>query len=385
MARRSAVAVCVALLVAAGWWVLRAPAIEHQAVAPPPDIDIDPPAMRARREAAFALAMMPDDPWTFAESLAASAPAKLAEKEACGIEDRPRFSGGPGSDDALVQTGGASPRYVNAQARIDAALRSSADPLDRAVADLVNAGDMRSESGRDEAVVQQAAVTTDPRLYALGYGLCHAARPPAPSCDTITLDRWARLDPGNGIPWVTMLAQAQARNDAAGAQAAMSHLASATRFDIYLAAAAGAVASRMPKDDQDLAALDELAFRASSQAATTILVPPFQTLMQVCRDKGQGDGELERRCRSISDVMFEHSDNLMTQSLSGALLFQTTGDASRREVIHAERAVAAAHWSPATGFSECHDMRDSLERLLRTAQAGEVEARREQARKFVTP
>jgi len=83
--------------------------------------------------------------------------------------------------------------------------------------------------------------------------------------------------------------------------------------------------------------------------------------------------------------MFAHSDNLISQSISGALLFQTTGDASRRELIRAERAVAAAHWSPATGFSECHDMRDQLKKMQRMAQVGEVEALREQTRKFVTP
>jgi len=73
--RRTTVAVGVALLALAGWWVVRAPAVERAALAPPPDIDLDPPGMRARREAALALATMPDDPWTFAESLAVPAPA----------------------------------------------------------------------------------------------------------------------------------------------------------------------------------------------------------------------------------------------------------------------------------------------------------------------
>jgi hypothetical protein len=374
----------VTLLLAAGWWVLRAPGIEHQAVVPPPDIDIDPPGMRARREAALALALMPDDPWTLAQSLAASAPAEGVEKEDCGIEGGPRFSGGLGSDDALVQTGGASPRYLNAQARFDAALRASADPLDRAVADLVNAGDMRSDSGRDEAVVQQAEMTTDPRLYALGFGLCHAARAPAPSCSSISLDHWVELDAGNGIPWLWMLGQAQERGDAVGVRAAISHLAQATRFDVRYASVAGAVASRVPKDVQDLAAVNELAFRAFSQ--TSVLpFPPFLPLVQACRGQGGGDEELARACRTISDVMFDRSDSAMTELVSGALLLETTGDPSRREFIRAERAVAAARWSPATGFSECHDMRDSLKKLLRSAQVGEVEAMREQARKFVTP
>ncbi len=377
-------AVGVALLALAGWWVLRAPAVEHQAAVLPPDIDIDPPAMRARREAALALALMPDDPWSFAESLAASAPARVVEKEDCGIEGRARFRAADEPGEPALQIGGASTRYVGAQARIDAALRSSADPLDRAVADWLNVGGMRSESGRDEAVVQQADATTDPRLYAWGYGLCHSNRSPAPTCADISLERWAQLDAGNGIPWVTMLAQARARGDAAGVREAMSHLASATRFDIYSQGAAGAVANRVAKDDEDLAAMNDLALRAAGEAAALPL-PVFQPLLQVCRDNAGGDEALAQQCRSISDAMFDHSDNLLSQAISGVLLLQTTGDVSRRDFIRAERAVSAAHWSPATGFSECHDMRDSLKKLLRAAQVGEVEAMREQARRFVTP
>ena len=373
-----------ASLAAAGWWVLRAPAIERVAVAPPPDIDIDPPAMRARREAALALATMPDDPWTFAESLAASAPARVVEKEDCGIEGRARFSEPNVSGEAPVQLGGASTSYATAQARIDAALRSSSDPLDRAVADLINLGDMRTEAGRDEAVAQQAVATTDARVYALGYGLCNGLRVPAASCSAISLDRWIEIDPGNGIPWMTMLGQAQARGDVPGIRSAMSHLASATRFDVYAQVAAGAVAERAPKDDQNLAAVNDLATQVVTQTEGRTL-PRFQPLIQVCKGQAGGDAELAQACRSISDVMFEHSDNLLSQSMSGALLFQTTGDASRREYIRTERAVAAARWSPATGFSECHDMRDSLKKVLRMAQVGEVEALREQARKFVTP
>ena len=373
-----------ALLAAAGWWVLRAPAIEHQAVAPPPDIDIDPPGMRARREAALALALMPDDPWTFAESLAASAPAAGAAGNDCGIEGRARFSEAREPGEATVQIGGASARYSSAQARLDAALRSSVDPLDRAAADWLNVGNMRSDTGRDEAVVQQAATTTDPRLYAVGFGLCHAAVMPAPSCRSISLDRWLELDAGNGIPWLWALARAQERGDDDAARGAMSHLASATRFDVRYASVVGAIANRAPQDDADLAAVDELAVKAVGETAA-LPFPSFQPLLRICRRQAGGDLALAQQCRIIGDVMFDHSDTLVAQGMSGALLLQMAGDGSRRDVIVAERAVAQTRWSPATGFSECREMRESLKKLLRRAQVGDVEAMREQARKFVTP
>jgi hypothetical protein len=371
------------LLVAAGWWVFRAPLLEKP-VAKAPDVDLDPPALRARREAAIALALMPDDPWTLAEALAPSAPAQAPAKEDCGLEDAAQFSKPDGSGDPQVQVAGPSLRFVTAEARIDAALRTSADPLDRAVADLVNVDGMRTEAGSDEAVVQQAAVTTDPRLYALGYGLCHGGRAPAPSCSAMTLERWTQVDPGNGTPWIESLNRAYAQGDAAGVEAALARLAAATRFDAYVPAAAGAIASRVAPDERDLGAAGELAIRAIGIAAA-LPAPTFQPLIQLCRDQAGGDERRAQSCRTISDVMFEHTDNLLTQSISGVLLQQTTGDASRREFIRAERAVLYAQWSPATGFSECGEMRDLLKRALRTAQVGEVEAMRERARRFVPP
>jgi hypothetical protein len=385
--RRVLAALAGVVLALGGWWAVRGPAIERHPATPAPYIDIDPPAMRARREATRALATAPEDPWTFAESLAASAPASAAEPAAeseCGLDDGPQFRKQESTEDASVQTRAPSTRYLNAQARIDAALRTSADPMDRAAADLLNVGDMRTPAGGVEAVVQQAATTTDPRVYALGYGLCHRTLEPTPSCRSLSAQGWARMDPGNGIPWVDVLAQAQAGGDPAGMRDAIAHLAAATRFDTYFLAMPGAIASRVAGDEQALSAADELVTRAVGQASA-LPVPPFQPLIQACRHHAGGNEALAQQCRVISDAMYEHSDTLILQSISGALLQQTTGDASRRDLVRAERAKAAAHWSPATGFSECRVLRDAMKRIARSAQLGEVEALRELARSAVTP
>lgn len=384
MPRHAAIVVALAVIAGAGWWLVCGPAIVHATAPPPSDIDLDSPATRAQREAVIALATMPDDPWTFAESLAASAPDKAVDKERCGVEDGPQFSTPVADGEMPVQTRAQTVRHLNAEARIDAALRSSADPFDRAVADLVNAGGMRSDAGRDEAVVQQAVATSDPRLYALGYGLCHSMRAAAPSCARISAARWAQVDAGNGMPWLNLLAQAQAAGDIAGVRDAMAQLASSSRFDAYPSAAAGAVAGRSPQEGADLDAANELMFTALGQAMSAWSAP-YSPLVQLCKDHAGGDETFAQQCRAISETMFGHSDNLMSLSVSGALLFQLTGDPSRRDFVRAERTALAAHWSPATGFSLCQDMRDAIRFQLRSAQVGEVEAMRERARRFVTP
>ena len=368
-----------------GWWV-RAPAIEHGAVVAPHEIDIDPPSMRAQREATIALATMPDDPWSFAESLAASAPAKGAErdKEDCGQADAPEFADIDSTAQGVVMTRGATPRYLGVQARMDAALRASADPFDRAVADFMNAGDLRSPSGSEEAVVQQAAGSTDPRLVSLGHAVCARMPDGGAGCAALTAERWAQVDAGNGMPWIEILGQAQARGDTAGVRDAMSHLAAATRFDTHFYAVPGAVARRMPADGRDLAAGNELVVGAMGRSAA-FQFPSFKPLLDICRNEAGGDEQRALQCIAISDSLYAHSDNSLQFLMSGALLFQTTGDASRRESIKAERMIFAAHWSPATGLSRCGTLRDEVRKIARNAEIGDVEAMREDARKFVTP
>jgi len=383
-ARRTAVAVGVAALLAALWWVVRAPPVETRAVVAPPDIDIDPPALRRRREAAISLATMPDDPWTFAESLAASAPTGAGVAPECGLDGRPTSDEAAAPGAGRTPTTGWSTRQAGARARVDAALRNSLDPFDRAVADWLDVGNMRGAAGRDEAVVQQAVASADPRLYALGVALCQANQTSMPSCAALSLERWIELDAGNGVPWLAMLERAHAQGDAASEATALAQLASATRFDTYRAAAAGVIARRARDDDPDLAAVDDLARRAAADAA--LLPPPASgALTSLCHDQAGGDPAMARTCRAISDALFAHSDSLAAEDLGGALLLAATGDESRRDAILAERALSTSHWSPATGFSECRDMRDRLATMVRTGQIGEVEALRERMRRFVPP
>ena len=387
MRRRTKVIAAGALVAAAtsGWWVLRAPAIERRVVATPAGIDIDPPVLRARRDAAIALAKTPDDPWTFAESLPSSAPETYAKKEQCGQDDAPKFRtpDDTNGDVDAVQTKAASPNYGAARSRIAASLLASGDPLDRAVADFLNIDDMRTPAGRIDAVAQQAAATADGRVYAFAYGLCHSHFEPTASCRSLSAAAWARIDPGNGAPWLEALGQARAQGDAAGVQDAMSHLASAARFDTYAFAPIGAIASRGLENEADLAAATEMALQVLTQSLT--YSPPYQALTQACNNKAAGNEAVLRQCLAISDVMFDHSDTLIARAIGGATLYLATGDASRRDLFRTEQVAFSRHWSPATGFSECKTLREQAKRLLRRAQIGEVEAQREQARQFVAP
>jgi len=386
VARRIAIAMGAALGVAGGWWWLRGPAIERPVAAVPPPPDIETPAGRARIDAAIALATMPDDPWAFAESLAASASGQpdAREDEDCGLADGPQFAQAGSADEAPAQTRAASPAWLAAQVRIDAALRASADPLDRAAADFINAGDMRTPESVEDAVAQLAAATGDARVFELAHELCQKAWARSPACAGLTVERWAEVDPGNGLPWVELLGQAEARGDEPGVRDAMAHLAAATSFDTRLYGPAGAVVRHLPVDGRDLAAAGDLVTRAIGQAAA-LPMPSFKPLLDACRNEAEGDGQRARQCRAISDTMYAHSDAMIPFAIAGRLLQATTGDSSRYDLIKTERIVAQAHWSPATGLAPCRDLREQLRQVDRKAAIGEVEVMREEAHRFVPP
>jgi hypothetical protein len=63
----------------------------------------------------------------------------------------------------------------------------------------------------------------------------------------------------------------------------------------------------------------------------------------------------------------------------------TTGDNTKRDLARAERVQAGKAWSPATGFSECAALRDTLKSIQRKGEVGELEETRERVRAVVRP
>lgn len=400
MARRAVIVVMLVVAGLTGWWALRAPAVERPALATPPDPDIETPAGRARLDAVLALAKMPDDPWTFAQSIRAASAASGADdrKARCGEDEVPVYGEPVADADGLVRAlpgmtrpGGVG--YTGARRRIDAALRASGDAFDRSVADWLNVDDLRTPAGRVDALVQDAVGSSDARSYALAVEVCtnlgNDAMPlsglPAwwqsPSCGRLDTGEWARRDPGNAVPWLFALTFADRAGDPAGQREALRRMATSTRFDVGFGAGSAAVARVKSMSDADLAGQADLAVQAIGINGSQ----PYGPLTQRCRDQAAGDREQAALCDAISDVMFDHSDGLMTRAVGGSLHKLATGDPSRLDQAHREQQQRASHWSPNTGFSPCGATRAMLQRFVRVGQVGEAAAVKEEMRKPVPP
>jgi hypothetical protein len=343
----------------------------------------------------MALARMPEDPWTFAEAIPAAAPASAAKPQ-CGADELPEMTSIPDADGVQrrppeeTRPGGAG--YMGAMRRIDAALRASPDPFDRAVADALNIGDVLTPTARVDSLVQDATTAADPRIYGLAYRACKLAGEEGQrgsageargSCSRLDAREWARRDTGNALPWLYVLEQATANGDKAGQREALQQMAAASRFDDQSHAAAGAVAEMKVASDGDLAAQASLASQALGMSSGQGF--PALPLNNACRAKAGGDADRAKLCESIGDVMFDHSDSMLVRALGGAIHAQVTGDESRRARAQKESRAMGEHWTPATGFSPCGLDREVLRRFQRMGKLGEIAAMKEELHGAMPP
>lgn len=143
-------------------------------------------------------------------------------------------------------------------------LAASAKPADRAIALYLQASQQREQSRETglsgtagcaddrqcrgavaatagqtaqpytQTLVDLAARTDDPVAYAIAYLACSDRHAPA-ACSAITAQRWAALEPDNGMPWLYAAAEAKRANDSALERTALERAAQADRFDAHAA------------------------------------------------------------------------------------------------------------------------------------------------------
>jgi hypothetical protein len=389
----SVLLVCTLLL---GGWLAFGPAWPRAVGAEPP-IDIETPAGRARLDAVMALARMPDKPWTLTGAVGEATAASDAQVDGarCGHDQLPVFEATPDEDGMYRQpphetrSGGVG--YMGALRRIDAALRSSGDPFDRGVADALNVGDVLTPSGRLDALVQDAMTSSDPRLYAMAVQACNAPpyaiwvvnappTPTSPRCSQLDMRDWASRDPGNAVPWLHVLQQADQAGDRDAQHEALQRIATSSTFDVHFHAGAAAVARLKVASDADLAAQASLSMGAMMLAE----LAPSSALTTRCRNKAAGDAEMVVACETISAIMFDHSDTFMSRNIGASLHKLATGDGSLLEQARREEGTIGQRWAAEWGGTPCSADCGLLKQIVRLGAHGEV-ALMKQELKAATP
>ena len=306
---------------------------------------------------------------------AAMSASGLHSASHCGADEAPR----PESATGDVRARAGSPRFLAANARIDAALRASTDPFLPAVAVWLDIPGTATPAQRVDQLVKLAQASADPRVYALAYGVCADDKSAPVACRLLSARQWAQIDQENATAWLAVFVEARASNDLAGQDEALRAAAASMRYESRLFAPAAAVGGLFD-DDDDMAAATSLAATNAFAKATSWHLGPT-ALFEACRDRAAGDAARAALCVQVADVMMAHSMDLLSQAIGSGLDFATTGDPARRDRVRADRvALSAAMASDAqavSGLSDCGQLHALARGLRRAAEIGEASAIRE--------
>lgn len=264
-------------------------------------------------------------------------------------------------------------------------LRRSPDALARsaAIAADLNRGAAAGDAAHLlEPLAREATTTADPRVYALAFRLCSRA-PTAGSCALLSTAQWARLDPGNGAPWLFMLGEVATGDDRALFDEALFRLGSASRLEDRLHAIAGTIVAEAGVSDPDLMAARELAMDlvARSQAPVS---PSLQRLVTVCRGADLADANRRQICDAAAATLAERSDSMLLAVVGIGIGRRLDWPNERIVAVNALLLSLLDSWAaipdaqPPLGESySCNGVRHTLTRLGQLGRVGEVQAARD--------
>ncbi len=382
-----------------GGWLVVAPALSSHVPAPPePAIDLDGTALHAP----LAADRQADEPSgrVVLASAASAASGAADDKLRCGGDQAPQYKTPEAAEDGIVYLEEAKPDpdgvlrhfpgeikpagvgYTGAMRRIDAALRASADPFDRAMADWLDLAEIMPPAIRVEALAQDALAVADPRVYGLAWQACrpwlsspYAGQPApgsTPACARLSASEWARLDPGNALPWLYALEEANKAGDDAAQREALRRMADSTRVEARSNAGAAAVARLQMARDADLSAQSTAVGKALGAS-----IAPYGAVATPCRNHAGGDPDRAATCARVAELMFNHSDTFISRNLGGAVHKLLTDDTSWLDRAHREQHQAGARWNETVDgkvvdSGPCADARGFMRHIARLDAVGEL-------------
>ncbi|MEO8804862.1 MAG: hypothetical protein ABI433_02185 [Burkholderiaceae bacterium] len=266
-------------------------------------------------------------------------------------------------------------RASDARAGIVAALRADKNELSQAVALWLSMIDAGADIAQIRDALAKAVVSsTDPQAYALAFNVCRGNPRNEGACQMLSASQWARLDPGNATPWLTLLSEAKARKDRAAEDEALYRIGSSQRSDLGFFAAPALAVNAASGDDLSVLAAWSIAVEMIGSAAAWS-IPSYQHVVLACKGAALNDTNRRQTCSAIADVLTDYSNSFVDQMMGVAIGKQLGRPAARREWQSDEYAAYLA--SLGRQSLACADLRRGLDDLRRKASVGEAGALRE--------
>lgn len=290
-----------------------------------------------------------------------------------------------------------SPQFPQARQRLADILRADHRDVAQAAAiwvAMLDADRRRAATtagrGDNEVVVLRdrlarlALAAQDPAVYAIAFNTCH--KHTSGACALLSAEQWTRIDPGNAVPWMHVLADARERRDLQAEAEALYQVSVAKRFETREFAIPGLIAaieSLAPGDEPGTVAAFELAHETFGMAATWGM-PSYQHLTQACRADALRDANRRQTCEGIAATLSERSDTVLPAMIGISIGRRIDWPMERVARARGEYEAYASSTTQELGGVEqmlaCSGMRRALARLERQGEIGEVAYMRQWAK-----
>lgn len=240
---------------------------------------------------------------------------------------------------------------------------------------------LAANSDSRDQLARLAVGTRDPELYGLAYGICatHGRDDAHSACRMLSAEQWARLDPGNGVPWLAVAEQARARGDRSGVAEALHRVGVATSMDAHMGSLSRRLSDRLLDGAPPLESFELLV------QAFNIQLPGlggYSTLSGECTAQAVRDANRLQQCAALADTLWTHGTNLIDWNIALALGPRVGWSAERLQSARDERD-ALMHASATMGGEQSVSC-DAIERQTRylgsVGRLGEIGAMRERVR-----
>lgn len=229
-----------------------------------------------------------------------------------------------------------------------------------------------------DALARLALTTQSPEVYGLAWGLCSTvgANDEASACRMLSAEQWARLDPGNAVPWMSVMDQARARGDHAAVGEALYRVSQARTVNAGIGHFAALLLERLPASIGALEALE----LANETFAIEMQAPAgwYGALRQACSPARQRDSNLQQQCHAAAETMWRLARSPLELSVALQVGSAAGWPAERLQALDDERVALGQAGAAAVGdvSMTCESLRHQARHLQQMGQSGEVAAQR---------
>lgn len=305
-----------------------------------------------------------------AAAVVASAPLAQDEIEVCGVGRVKVDAAGEPVDAEVMKATVEKTRQV-ALDRVLPVLAGSPDEAVRAAGLLLQSGDDRQR----DALARLAVGTQSPEVYRIALLACRKNRDDG-VCQMLSAEQLARIDPQSLSTWLDVVADAQARGDAAAVDEALYRASRTTRAGAsrFADLVMNRLPAEMPAFEKALVAGQITGFQSVDQ-------PAYQVARQHCSDANVRDSNRQQTCLALAEVFSTQGTTLRDLSL-GIEIGRRTGWSALRVATAVEESDALMQLSNvnarATRQPSCDNVEKTTRRVTDMGREGELVVLRRQ-------